>query len=196
MWEYYKLHIIIVLLVAVAVIYTCYAILNAQHYDMEACISVLGGMSSEAEETISEELKETLEDIDGDGEINILFSDCSVPASIGDESYAASMESKFYLGLQSGEVYMLIVSEDMVKKLTANPAMEGFLEEAASWSGETGEYTYFADASGSAALRRAGMPADGVYIGIKNFNDEKDGEEGRQKYENAVSAAKFILKTE
>lgn len=192
-WEYYKIHIIVTLLIIAAVIYTWYAIASAPHYDMEACMSLSAAITDEETETLKNELGTVIADIDDNDDIKIKISDCSVPQNYEDAEYSQSMEAKFYLSLLSDDVYLVIASESMVKRLTNDESMDGLFEEAVKWSGTDGEYTYFAYAGDSEVLRRAGVQTEDIYIGIKNFIGGDGDEKNTAKRDNALCAAKYIL---
>lgn len=192
-WEYYKIHIIVALLLVAAVIYTWVSLATATRYDMELSLSLTSGIDEEAEAGIKGELEKLIEDIDGNGEINIRLINCSVPENYADAEYSSAMDSKFYLQLQGGDSYLVLVSGAMAERLESDPAIEGLFEEASGWADDDGEFSCFAYAGESEVLRRAGVLTKDVYVGVKNFIGGNNDEDDAAKRENAMSAAKYIL---
>ena len=192
-WEYYKLHIIVAVLLVAAVVYTWVSIASAPRYDLDICFSLSRNFGDEAKNKLMEELAANVDDIDGNGEVDVNFLDCSVPDGFDDAEYASSMDSKFYLELQVGDSYIFVVSKDMAERLTKDSALDGLFEKASEWSGAEGDFEYFADAGKSKFFRNAGIPADGVYIGIRNFAAGEGSDKDLLKRQNAVLAAEIIL---
>ena len=84
-WEYYKIHIIVTLLVIIAVVYTWIAISSATKYDFYLCIAGDKYITDENKEDLKEVLKDKITDINGDGEINIEILDYSTSSEIKDK---------------------------------------------------------------------------------------------------------------
>lgn len=192
-WEYYKIHIIVCILIVAAVIYTVIALNSVTGYDLYVCISGNNTISKESQEKLSEALKASVSDINGDGEINIKIFDYSVPDNYDDIEYTNSMNQKFHLELQAGDSFLYIVPKESADRLVNNSTVTGAFEDPKSWSGRESDNIYFAKAYNSEVFKNAGIVYDNFYIGVRNTNSYHDSDEDKAQRKNAVSAANFIL---
>ena len=191
-WEYYKLHIIAVVLIVVAVIYTVVAISTRTYYDFNICFAGDVLMTEESKQKLSDLLKESLQDVNGDGEINIKIDDYSVGKNMQDGEYMAAMQAKFYLELQAGEAYIFVLSEDNAWKLKNDSAIEGLFDDASNWAKDEkkGDYVKIEE---SKILKDAGIIYENSYIAIRNFIQNEGNEEDQLQRKNAIDAANVIL---
>lgn len=192
-WEYYKIHIIVTVLIIAAVIYTWVTIASRTYYDLYVCFATNYSMSEQSKEMLEENLKSTAQDVNGDGEINVCIFDYSLPENYDNAEYAKAMETKFQLELQAGDSFVFIVSEDKANRLMNDSSLEGCFEEISSWCGREGGNKYFAKIDNSDVLKDAGILYSNSYIGVRQFNYREGDKKDILQRENAVAAAKFIL---
>lgn len=192
-WEYYKMHIIITLLVVVAVIYTWTAISSATKYDFYLCVAGNKLITDENKEKLKEELKDKITDINGDGEINIEILDYSTPSEIKDIEFENAMKTKLELELQAGDSFLYILSKDVADELVANPAAKDFFEKPKNLSGKESDNKYFAKAEESEVFKNAGIDYDDLYVGVREFTYSEGDEKDILKRNNAIEVAKYIL---
>jgi len=192
-WDYYKLHIIIGLIVIVAIVYTWIAITTAEKYDLYICIAGEYSISDTSKEKIKDSLKDKISDINGDGAVTIQILDYSIPQNYSDAEYAAAMQQKLDLELQAGDSFIFVVSKDNADRIAATPAMEGLFESSGKLNNKENENKYFAPADNSDFLKNAGIPFNDLYIGVRNFTYNEGNEEDVAHRANALIAAKSIL---
>ncbi len=191
-WDYYKIHIIVGLVLLAAIIYTVIAINSKTVYDLYVCFSTNQQLSDESKKKITKELKKTAKDINGDGEINVCVLDYHFISDDVDAEYKRALEEKFHLELQAGETFLYVISKDVLDTLKYNSAVEGLfsdLDWGKALDGEGG----FARIVDRTLLKSCGILEDDLYVGVRNFryseNEEKDG----QKRLNAIRAANEII---
>ena len=192
-WEYYKIHIIVTLLVIIAVVYTWIAIASATKYDFYLCIAGDKYITDENKEDLKEVLKDKITDINGDGEINIEILDYSTSSEIKDIEFENAMKTKLELELQAGDSFLYIVSKKVADDLVANPAANDFFEKPENLSGKESDNKYFARAEESVVLKDAGIQYNDLYVGVREFTYSEGDEEDVAKRNNAIEVAKYIL---
>lgn len=192
-WEYYKMHIIVTLLVIVAVVYTWIAISSATKYDFYLCIAGDKYITDENKEKLKEAFKGQITDINGDGEVNIEIFDYSTSSEVKDIEFENAMKTKLELELQAGDSFLYIVSKNVADDLVANPAAYDFFEEPKNLSGKESDNKYFAKAEESTVLKEAGIPYNDLYVGVREFTYSEGDEEDVIKRNDAIKVAKYIL---
>ena len=192
-WEYYKMHIIITLLVIVAVVYTWIVIASATKYDFYLCIAGDKLITDENKENLKEALRGKINDINGDGEINIEILDYSTPSKIKDVEFEKAMNTKLELELQAGDSFLYMVSKNVADSLVANPAANDFFENPKNLSGKESDNRYFAKAEDSAVLKDSGIPYNDLYVGVREFTYYEGDEKDVLNRNNAIEVAKYIL---
>lgn len=191
-WEYYKLHIIAVVLIVAAIIYTVIAFSTRTYYDFNICFAGETLLTDESKQKLSDVLKENLKDVNGDGEINIKIDDYSIGKNTQDGEYIAAMQTRLYLELQAGEAYIFVLSEDNAWRLKNDSATEGLFDDASNWAenGKEGEYVKIEE---SKILNDAGILYENSYIAVRNFIYDEGNDEDQIQRENAIDAANVIL---
>ncbi len=188
-WEYYKIHIIVTILVIAAVVYTWVSIATRPYYDLYVCFAGEAFLEDSAKEALSMELKNYAEDVNGDGKVQVKILDYSVPDSFDDQQYAQTMDTKLYLEFQAGDAYVFVMPKEKADKLIEDEALNGVFEETSEWGAADGDNKYFAAAGENGVLKKCGI--SDFYIGVRN--DMSRNDEGRQQYENAEVAAKAMM---
>lgn len=192
-WEYYKIHIIVTLLVIIAIVYTWIAIATRTYYDLYVCFAGDYALSEDSRDYLTEELKKNIPDINGDDKINVYICDYTVPENFDDNDYIRAMQQKFHLELQAGDSFLFVVPESTAYELVANPSLTGHFESPLDWCGQESNNEYFIKAENSTLLRDAGILYDDLYIGVRNFTFTEGNEDDTAQRENAIKAANFIL---
>ena len=192
-WDYYKIHIIVGLVLLAAVIYTVIAITSRTEYDLFVCFSTNSQMSDQSKEKVIEELKKTVKDIDGDGEINICVYDFPFASDYDDIEYKKALEEKFHLELQAGESFLYVISKDVLDTIKYRSEIEGLFSSPSEWSKDVESEGEFASIQDSTILDDANITEKDLYVGVRNYRYSEKEEKDGQKRENAISAAKAIL---
>lgn len=192
-WDYYKIHIIVGLVLLAAVIYTVIAITTRTEYDLYVCFSTNSQMSDQSKEKVIEELKKTVRDIDGDGEVNVCVLDYPFVSDYDDIEYKKALEEKFHLELQAGESFLYVISKDVLDTLKYRSEIEGLFAPPAEWTENAISEGDFAGIEKSAIFETANIREADLYVGVRNYRYSENAEKDGEKRENAISAAKAIL---
>ena len=192
-WDYYKIHIIVGLVILASVIYTVIAITGRTEYDLYVCFSTNSQLSDRSKEKVIEELKKTVEDIDGDGEINICVYDFPFVSDYDDIEYKKALEEKFHLELQAGESFLYVISNDVLDTIKYRSEIKGLFSLPSEWSENAVTEGEFASILDSDILGAAEITENDLYVGVRNYRYSESEEKDGQKRENAISAAIAIL---
>ena len=193
-WDYYKIHIIVGLVLLAAIIYTVIAINSKKEYDLTVAFATNQQVTDEAKEKLTGELKEIAKDIDGDGEINVAIFDYPYISDYDDIEYKRALEEKFHLDLQAGETFLYVISKDVLDDLKYRSEIEGLFATPSEWAENAESDGDFAAVLDSMILNSSGITEDNLYIGVRNFRYSEKPEKDGAKRDNAIFAAKEILK--
>lgn len=188
-WEYYKIHIIVAILLIAAVVYTWVSIATRPYYDLYVCFAGETLLEDNTKEMLSRELKNYAEDVNGDGKVQVKILDYSVPDSFDDQQYAQAMDTKLYLEFQAGDAYVFVMPKKKADVIANDAAVDGVFSESSVWSGNAEDNNIFAVAGDDGVLGKCGM--SGFYIGVRN--DMSKNDKAKIQHDNAESAAKAML---
>lgn len=191
-WDYYKIHIIVGLVLLAAIIYTVIAINSRTEYDLYVCFSTNQQLSDESKRKITKELKKTAKDINGDGEINVCVLDYHFISDDVDAEYKRALEEKFHLELQAGETFLYVISKDVLDTLKYNSAVEGLFSEFGGKNLNGIENGFYLTVN-STILKSCGILENELYVGVRNFRYSESEEKDGQKRLNAIRAANVII---
>ena len=193
-WDYYKIHIIVGLVLLAAIIYTVIAINSKKEYDLTVVFATNQQVTDEAKKNLTDELKKIAKDIDGDGEINVAIFDYPYISDYDDIEYKRALEEKFHLDLQAGETFLYVISKDVLDDLKYRTEIEGLFSKPSEWAENAESDGDFAAVFDSMILNSSGIIEDNLYIGVRNFRYSEKPEKDGAKRDNAIFAAKEILK--
>ncbi len=193
-WDYYKIHIIVGLVLLAAIIYTVIAINSKKEYDLTVVFATNQQVTDEAKKNLTGELKKIAKDIDGDGEINVAIFDYPYISDYDDIEYKRALEEKFHLDLQAGETFLYVISKDVLDDLKYRTEIEGLFSKPSEWAENAESDGDFAAVFDSVMLNSSGIIEDNLYIGVRNFRYSEKPEKDGAKRDNAIFAAKEILK--
>ena len=192
-WDYYKIHIIVGIVILAAIIYTVIAINSKKEYDLTICFSGQQQISEESKSKIIDELKKHAKDIDGDGEVNIAIYDYPFIADYDDIEYKRALEEKFHLDLQAGETFLYIVSKDVLDSIKYRSEVDGLFENPSRWIDGAEPEWDFGHIENSRILKESGILGDDLYIGLRNYRYSESEEKDGAKRDNAKVAGKAIF---
>ena len=191
-WEYYKWHIIAVVAIVSAIIYTCYIFATRTVYDLQICFAGNNIITEEAQEKLIAALSEKIEDVNGDGEKNVQILEYSVSPSSTDGEFVIAMETKFQLELQASDTYLYIVSKDRADYLLNNAQFEGLFAPTTEWCQKESEDGFFVPANEGNMLTESGILYSDLNVTVRNFIAGQDDEKDAAFRNNAILAAKAI----
>lgn len=126
-WTYYKGYVIAIVFVLILTVVTIVQKVTSPRYDLTLMYAGPLAFSDECVETITDELSPLCEDVDGNGEKALRFSELNI--SPADIEYSSVMEQKLYLTIAVEDVYLYILeAEASLPYLGETPEDSGFLE--------------------------------------------------------------------
>lgn len=118
-WDYYKVHTLIALVVAVLIAITVYQVVNTEKYDLEISYYGKTYITDEMKNEIEDKLEQYIEDLDGDGkkEVNLIVNN-----SLSEAEYAANEQIKFISEVSAASYSAYILDNDKYKILLPDDA--------------------------------------------------------------------------
>ncbi len=110
-WDYYKWHTVTVICIIAAIVITVVQIKNREKYDLNILVGTYSYMASESLESLTNELESKINDVDGNGENNIMLLYNSFSDRIEQTEYNSVMEVRLSLYLQEDNSFIFIVDE-------------------------------------------------------------------------------------
>lgn len=110
-WDYYKWHTITVICVIAAIVITVVQVKNREKYDLNILVGTYSHMTTESIESLTNELEEKTNDVDDNGESNIMLLYNGFSDNVDQTEYNSAMEARFSLYLQEDRSFIFIVDE-------------------------------------------------------------------------------------
>lgn len=192
-WDYYKIHIIVGLVLLAAIIYTVIAINSKKEYDLTVVFATNQQVTDEAKKSLTGELKKIAKDINGDGEINVAIFDYPYISDYDDIEYKRALEEKFHLDLQAGETFLYVISKDVLDDLKYRSEIKGLFTTPSEWVENAESDGEFVATLDSEILKNSGIIEDDLYVGLRNFRYSESEEKDGPKRLNAKRAAIAIV---
>ncbi|MBR5270749.1 MAG: hypothetical protein IKV64_01045 [Clostridia bacterium] len=110
-WDYYKWHTVTVICIIAAIVLTVVQIKNREEYDLNILVGTYSHMTTESVESLTNELEEKINDVDANGESNIMLLYNGFSDSVEQREYDSVMKARFSLYLQEDKSFIFIVDE-------------------------------------------------------------------------------------
>ncbi len=201
-WDYYKWHTIVIIAVIIAIITTVVQVLNQEKYDGSLVCAGNVAFPMQYEQMITEHIKEACDDIDADGEKNVLIEQLTFSKDDVDAQYSAAMRTKFDLKLQTNESFAFIMDKELLEQSLTNEQLEGCFAPLDEWLlediSEENIYSlkgvpYAVKLADSKLLGDMGISGDYFYIVLRYNYDTNDAELEKQ-FENAKKMLNSIVR--
>lgn len=208
LWEYYKLHICVTLVVLFATGLTIYQVKTKIHYDLY--ITYMGtSMPIEGQTSaIEDEWNSILPDVNGNGKTEVFFqtmTDLGENASsvLGGQSveYTAAIETKKTVELQMGESFVFIISKHQMDTWYAHGLTDDVFVPSDVWLSNK-DVEKAPDAAANCfvklpegnPLEKNGFAADEeLYIAVRSIRDNEDEDEVKKIQQAAFTAADYAV---
>lgn len=110
-WDYYKWHTIVGMCIIAAIVITVVQVKNREKYDMNILVGTYSYIATESIESLTNELEEKINDVDDNGENNIMLLYNGFSDSIEQAEYNSIMKARFSLYLQEDNSFIFIVDK-------------------------------------------------------------------------------------
>ena len=194
-WDYYKYHILVGLAVILLAVMTVSEIAGREKYDESINFVSKYVINTETAEKIEMLAEKGSGDVDGNGEVNVLFSQLNFTEdAMKDPNMEIALRNKLMSLFITEEEYIYICDEKMLEEILNTESTEGLFMPAVKWSGiKSEEGTFGVSLKNSAIFESAGVNSEELYILIRECYDT-DNEKLVKKQENAINLAKFLIK--
>ncbi len=194
-WDYYKYHILIGIAVILLVVMTVAEIAGREKFDGNINFVSEYIINTETAEKIATISEKASEDIDGNGEVNINFSQLNfTEEAIKDPNTEIALRNKLMALFVTEDEFIYIFDKKMMEDTLSMESTEGLFMPANKWSDiECEEGTFGVSLKDSAVFESAGVNSEELYILIRECYD-KDNEKLVKKQENAINLSKFLIK--
>ncbi len=202
-WDYYKVHIICVLVGLFLLFITYNDYKNTVRYDLDVQFIAGGVIPSEIAEEIARKSEIFIRDIDENGEKNVSFNQLNFTLdAIADGNTAMTLENKLASVLASEDQMFYIFDTMMLNDVVNMNAAEGiFLPVETYFTTEDTNISFFecdgvncaVSLKDSTILRELNIDASDLYVAVRMNYDEAD-EDLKKRHENAVLLANALAK--
>ena len=201
-WDYYKWHTITVVAIIIAVVATTVQILTQTKYDGSFVCAGNVAFPMEFEEKLVTHIENAVDDLDGDGEKNVLLEQLTFSKNDTDAQYSAAMRTKFDLKLQTNESFAFIMDEELLEQSLTNEQLEGCFSTLDEWLSEDiaeeniyslNGVPYAVNLKDSELLREMGFSTNSFYA-VLRYNYDSENEELEKQFENAKKMLNAVVK--
>ena len=194
-WDYYRYHIIIGIVVIVLAIYTVVEISTSVKFDANINFVSTLVITQENADKITDACEMTGMDIDENNEVNISFSQLNfTEENLRDPSLYSTMMNKLMATFATEEEYIYIMDEKMMNDIISMESTEGLFVPVNVWATTNHtETVYGASLKNSSILQENGIDSSDMFIMIRECYNDND-KELKIKQENAIKIAKFLVK--
>ncbi len=202
-WHYYKTHFFVALAIILLAVVTIVEMANTVQYD--ATIHYIGRsiFAQETADRIADKAREASDDIDGDGEQNVSFSQLNFTSeALQDGSQAMALENKWLTTLAAEQGILYIFDAALLEKTMNAGVTEGAFVPFEDWCTElvlperlieTKGGFYAVNLEKSAMMKELGIDARDMYVAVR-MNLKQDDEKLQKYYDNCVKIANFLVK--
>ncbi len=199
-WDYYKWHVIITAAAVLIVAFTIGQCATRAKYDM--AVVYAGHMNYSRTETdkLRKIVADNISDIDGNGEISVLFQSLVFADSAGAEEYDYAIQTKLDVSFMEDDTFIYLFDEEQAQSQLRKDAADqifiplDFLAEDTNLKTLTAEdgTPYAVSLEESGILKENNIYCDDLYIMIRqNYGDS---DESVTAHENSIDAARALVK--
>ena len=194
-WDYYKYHILIGIAVVLIAIMTICEITGREKYDESINFVSKYIIDIETAEKLETYSQKGSRDLDGNGEINIFFSQINFTEEAKkDPNTEIALRNKLMSLFVTEDEFLYIFDKKIMEGVLASESTEGLFVPADKWSDiECEDGTFGVSLKDSDVFEKAGVKSEDLYILIRECYN-KDNEKLMEKQENAINLAKFLVK--
>lgn len=186
-WYHYRWPLLVCVVILGIIAFITFDSLRKERYDTTVVIATDYYVDDTQLDALDEVLNPVVEDLDGNGEVNIQY----IVLFVGDTEVGRQNQERMYLYMSEEEIAFYLMSENISDGYT-NPKLEYFTDELANY-----DLPYDADnpvrmdLSGNPVLEACGM--ENMYFSIMDHSTVKGGAVTRNARETAVAMANALI---
>ena len=201
-WDYYKVHTIVVLFVLMMAGVTIYQAATAPDYDFNVAYAGAYNLVDENAELLRQKMSEYVTDSDGDGKDGVAFNRISFVEGMEDPQVEYASITRMQLEVTDENTVLYIFDDTKASYYIGIPEMDGVFLETGEWldSEISEDRLYMSDGKayavslkGSKLLEECGINSDNLYVAVRNYVEEPDGQL-KEKIADAKNIANAIVK--
>lgn len=187
-WDYYKWHIVCVLFIIFTLVTTLHQCATRPNYDLKITAVTEQNLVLGQTDAITEMANNIISDATGNGVVEAFC----MPICMNDQSDAQTIQAgyaKFTVEVSMPEAYVFIMSKVFADRIEEG----GLLESTDVWADGNAD-EYLVSLNGNEKLSALGIDTKELYLGVvKLFDDKKEDEVEKARYENGVLFARHLL---
>ena len=201
-WLYYKWHTISIIF-AIAIIGSCvYSSITAEKFDLTLTYAGETHYTDEATEKIESTLSPLCEDIDGNGEASLYFSQLNIDLNSSDTKYLMAMLTKLDFAIGEGETYLFILNKESADRYKDESSGQSAFAPLSDWvtadiSGldtySVNEVDYGVDISNAKIFKDMGLDVSDLYLFMRYYPRKDQVEKQLKGYNASINLANKIL---
>lgn len=194
-WDYYKYHIIAVIIAVVVIIFTVAEITGKIRYDANINYVSTDVIEIETSEKIANDCAEVALDTNGNDRVDISFTQLNfTEENTKDANLYIALNNRLMSTFMVEDEFIYIMDEKMMNEVLSLEATEGVFLFASDWADDiTDGEVYGASLKDSTFLKKYGINTEELYILVR-MNYKSDDKSLVVRHENAKKIANFILK--
>ncbi len=188
-WYHYRWPVLVGFVVLGIVVFITVDALKRERYDTTVVIATDYYVDDTALEPLNQVLEPVVEDLDGNGKVNIRY----VVLYVGDTELGRQNQERMYLYMQDHEVAFYLMSQDISGAYT-NPDLEFFTDDLRNYDLPADEdHPVRMSLVGHPVLTQCGM--EDMYFSIMDHSTHKGGAETKAARENALAMVGALIET-
>lgn len=186
-WYHYRWPLLVAVVVLGIVIFITVDALKKERYDTTVVIATDYYVDDTGLDALDAVLKPVVEDLDGNGQVNIQY----VVLYVGDTELGRQNQERMYLYMSQEDVALYLMSENMSDGYT-NPQLEFFTDEL-------GQYGLPYDQENPVRVSLADNPVlaacgmEDIYLSIMDYTTVKGGSTTRNARDTAIAMANALI---
>ena len=188
-WYHYKWPVLVAVVVVGIIVFITWDSLRKERYDTTVVIATEYSVSEEDLDALDAVLKPVVDDLDGNGKVNIYYA----VLYLGNTELGRQNEERMYLYMMEEDVALYLMSESISDAYT-NPTLEYFTDPVAEYDLEPDPVNEVrTDLSGNKVLTECGM--ENIYLSIMDYTTVSGSSDAQDALDNAVAMAHALVDT-
>ncbi len=186
-WYHYKWPVLVGCVILGIIAFITVDSLKQTRYDTTVVIATDYFVDEDDLQALDDVLKPVVEDLDGNGQVNIYYA----ALYVGDTEVGRQNQERMYLYMTQQNVGLYLMSKNVSDAYT-NPELEYFTDDVDSF-GLTPDPANAVrmDLTGNSVLQGCGLKD--IYLSIMDYTTESGTSEARQGRDTAVAMAKALV---